>query len=172
MNKKIYNLTNGKIVNTDDLKILAKKLGVEYNGNGKNGNLYQKLKGLGLKGFANGGIVRDELEGKIKKNGDSLLASINPNETVLTEKFTNLMPDAVDMMSKFVKVDLPDVSKFITPISQPTTIDSHIDINLPNVENGVDFIAELKKPKVQKALQSVTTDLLAGGSKLGINRFK
>lgn len=53
-----------------------------------------------------------------------------------------------------------------------TTIDSHIDINLPNVENGVDFIAELKKPKVQKALQSVTTDLLAGGSKLGINRFK
>ena len=172
VNKKIYDLTNGKIVNTDDLKTLAKKLGVEYNGNGKNGNLYQKLKGLGLKGFANGGIVRDELEGKIKKNGDSLLASINPNETVLTEKFTNLMPDAVDMMSKFVKVDLPDVSKFITPISQPTTIDSHIDINLPNVENGVDFIAELKKPKVQKALQSVTTDLLAGGSKLGINRFK
>ena len=172
VNKKIYDLTNGKIVNTDDLKTLAKKLGVEYNGNGKNGNLYQKLKGLGLKGFANGGIARDELEGKIKKNGDSLLASINPNETVLTEKFTNLMPDAVDMMSKFVKVDLPDVSKFITPISQPTTIDSHIDINLPNVENGVDFIAELKKPKVQKALQSVTTDLLAGGSKLGINRFK
>ena len=172
VNKKIYDLTNGKIVNTDDLKTLAKKLGVEYNGNDKNGNLYQKLKGLGLKGFANGGIVRDELEGKIKKNGDSLLASINPNETVLTEKFTNLMPDAVDMMSKFVKVQLPDVSKFITPISQPTTIDSHIDINLPNVENGVDFIAELKKPKVQKALQSVTTDLLAGGSKLGINRFK
>ena len=151
---------------------MAKKLGVTDTKFDKSGALYKKLHSLKVLGFANGGIVRDELEGKIKKNGDSLLASINPNETVLTEKFTNLMPDAVDMMRKFVKVDLPDVSKFITPISQPTTIDSHIDINLPNVENGVDFIAELKKPKVQKALQSVTTDLLAGGSKLGINRFK
>lgn len=81
------------------------------------------------------------------------------------------MPNAVDMMSKFVKVDLPDFSR-IKPISQPTTIDSHIDINLPNVENGIDFIEELKKPKNQKALRSVTTDLLAGGAKLSINKFK
>lgn len=49
---------------------------------------------------------------------------------------------------------------------------SHIDINLPNVENGVDFIAELKKPKVQKAMRAVIIDPLVGGSKLGINRFK
>ena len=172
VNKRLWDINSKKTLTTAQLKELAKKLGVTDTKFDKSGALYKKLHSLKVLGFANGGIVRDELEGKIKKNGDSLLASINPNETVLTEKFTNLMPDAVDMMSKFVKVDLPDVSKFITPISQPTTIDSHIDINLPNVENGVDFIAELKKPKVQKALQSVTTDLLAGGSKLGINRFK
>lgn len=172
VNKRLWDVNSKKTLTTAQLKELAKKLGVTDTKFDKSGALYKKLHSLKVLGFANGGIVRDELEGKIKKNGDSLLASINPNETVLTEKFTNLMPDAVDMMSKFVKVDLPDVSKFITPISQSTTIDSHIDINLPNVENGVDFIAELKKPKVQKALQSVTTDLLAGGSKLGINRFK
>lgn len=172
VNKRLWDVNSKKTLTTAQLKELAKKLGVTDTKFDKSGALYKKLHSLKVLGFANGGIVRDELEGKIKKNGDSLLASINPNETVLTEKFTNLMPDAVDMMSKFVKVDIPDVSKFITPISQPTTIDSHIDINLPNVENGVDFIAELKKPKVQKALQSVTTDLLAGGSKLGINRFK
>ena len=172
VNKRLWDVNSKKTLTTAQLKELAKKLGVTDTKFDKSGALYKKLHSLKVLGFANGGIVRDELEGKIKKNGDSLLASINPNETVLTEKFTNLMPDAVDMMSKFVKVDIPDVSKYITPISQPTTIDSHIDINLPNVENGVDFIAELKKPKVQKALQSVTTDLLAGGSKLGINRFK
>lgn len=172
VNKRLWDVNSKKTLTTAQLKELAKKLGVTDTKFNKSGALYKKLHSLKVLGFANGGIVRDELEGKIKKNGDSLLASINPNETVLTEKFTNLMPDAVDMMSKFVKVDIPDVSKFITPISQPTTIDSHIDINLPNVENDVDFIAELKKPKVQKALQSVTTDLLAGGSKLGINRFK
>lgn len=172
VNKRLWDVNSKKTLTTAQLKELAKKLGVKDTKFDKSGALYKKLHSLKVLGFANGGIARDELEGKIKKNGDSLLASINPNETVLTEKFTNLMPDAVDMMSKFVKVDLPDVSKFITPISQPTTIDNHIDINLPNVENGVDFIAELKKPKVQKALQSVTTDLLAGGSKLGINRFK
>lgn len=172
VNKRLWDVNSKKTLTTAQLKELAKKLGVTDTKFNKSGALYKKLHSLKVLGFANGGIVRDELEGKIKKNGDSLLASISPNETVLTEKFTNLMPDAVDMMSKFVKVDIPDVSKFITPISQPTTIDSHIDINLPNVENGVDFIAELKKPKVQKALQSVTTDLLAGGSKLGINRFK
>ena len=172
VNKRLWDVNSKKTLTTAQLKELAKKLGVTDTKFDKSGALYKKLHSLQVLGFANGGIVRDELEGKIKKNGDSLLASINPNETVLTEKFTNLMPNAVDMMSKFVKVDLPDVSKLITPISQPTTIDSHIDINLPNVENGVDFIAELKKPKVQKALQSVTTDLLAGGAKLGINRFK
>ena len=172
VNKRLWDVNSKKTLTTAQLKELAKKLGVTDTKFNKSGALYKKLHSLKVLGFANGGIVRDELEGKIKKNGDSLLASVNPNETVLTEKFTNLMPDAVDMMSKFIKVDIPDVSKFITPISQPTTIDSHIDINLPNVENGVDFIAELKKPKVQKALRAVTIDPLAGGSKLGVNRFK
>ena len=172
VNKRLWDVNSKKTLTTTQLKELAKKLGVTDTKFNKSGALYKKLHSLKVLGFANGGIVRDELEGKIKKNGDSLLASVNPNETVLTEKFTNLMPDAVDMMSKFVKVDIPDVSKFITPISQPTTIDSHIDINLPNVENGVDFIAELKKPKVQKVLRAVTIDPLAGGSKLGVNRFK
>ena len=171
LNQKIWDFTNGKILSSANLKSLAKALGVTYDNAKKTGKLYKKLHSLGLKGFANGGIVRDELEGQIKANGDSLLASVNPNETVLTEKFTELMPNAVDMMSKFVKVDLPDFSR-IKPISQPTTIDSHIDINLPNVENGIDFIEELKKPKNQKALRSVTTDLLAGGAKLSINKFK
>lgn len=173
VNKRLWDVNSKKTLTTTQLKELAKKFGVTDTKFDKSGALYKKLHSLKVLGFANGGIVRDELEGKIKKNGDSLLASINPNETVLTEKFTNLMPDAVDMMSKFVKVDIPDVSKFITPIShQPTTIDSHIDINLPNVENGVDFIAELKKPKNQKALRAVIIDPLAGGAKLGINRVK
>ena len=125
-------------------------------------------------------IVTDKAMVKLGYTDKILYYLRNRKNKVHSYIFDQVEPDpsfdtinkGVDMMRKFVKVDLPDVSKFITPISQPTTIDSHIDINLPNVENGVDFIAELKKPKVQKALQSVTTDLLAGGSKLGINRFK
>lgn len=51
----------------------------------------------GLGGAAEGGII----EKKIRSNGDSLLASVNPGETILTQDFTKILPEALFTMKAF-----------------------------------------------------------------------
>ena len=63
VNKVIYQNTaksysgSGKILSEDQLKDLAKKLGVTYDGGGKKKKLYQKLKSIKFPGFKKGGVV-------------------------------------------------------------------------------------------------------------------
>ncbi len=111
-----------------------------------------------LKGFSRGGVARD-LSGIIKQNGDSLLASINPNETVLTERFTELMPHAVDIMEGLIK----------TPVIPPSSVmQPNVNIQF-NVDGNVDSVTwdTIKKeiPNISKQVQKdIYVDLKKSGA--------
>lgn len=48
VNKKIYDMTNGQTLSGNELEGLSKKLGITHNNAKKEGNLFQKLKEIGL----------------------------------------------------------------------------------------------------------------------------
>lgn len=48
VNKKIYDMTGGQTLNGNELEGLSKKLGITHNNATKDGNLFQKLKEIGL----------------------------------------------------------------------------------------------------------------------------
>lgn len=111
-----------------------------------------------LKGFSRGGVARD-LSGIIKQNGDSLLATINPNETVLTERFTELMPHAVNIMEGLIK----------TPVIPPSSVmQPNVNIQF-NVDGNVDSVTweTIKKeiPNISKQVQKdIYVDLKKSGA--------
>lgn len=111
-----------------------------------------------LKGFSRGGVARD-LSGVVKQNGDSLLASINPNETVLTERFTELMPHAVNIMEGLIK----------TPVIPPSSVmQPNVNIQF-NVDGNVDSVTwdTIKKeiPNISKQVQKdIYVDLKKSGA--------
>lgn len=99
VNKKLYTEYK-KVLSDSNLKKLATKLGVTYNNASSTGNLYKKLKELKVRGFQTGGIVRAN---GVPLKGDNIPIRVNPNETVLTQDFTDILPMAVDVMDQFVK---------------------------------------------------------------------
>ena len=95
-----------------------------------------------LAGFAEGGIVR-----QVHKNGDKSLVSVKPDETILTEKFTNVLPESVDIMSQFVNmpkldfgkminISTPDFNAFIPNANRTPVVNIHYD-NLLTVNGDV-----------------------------------
>lgn len=94
---------NGKrspqILTEKGLKRLAEELGVKYpsSGSAKTADLNQYVKDAH---FQTGGIVRAN---GVPLKGDNIPIRVNPNETVLTQDFTDVLPKAVDAMDQFVK---------------------------------------------------------------------
>src|SRR5574344_199644 len=131
---------------------------------GVNVSLSSKANFSGLVGFASGGSVA----GQIRKNGDSLLASVNPGETILTQDFTKMLPDLVGTMKDFVNIDVPNYSNFTrakTPI-----VNINYDGNLVNVEGSAttSTIDELRKltPQIAKEVtKTITQDIKKNGFK-------
>lgn len=118
----------------------------------------------GLVGFASGGSVA----GQIRKNGDSLLASVNPGETILTQDFTKMLPDLVGTMKDFVNIDVPNYSNFTS--AKTPIVNINYDGNLVNVEGSAttSTIDELKQltPQIAKEVtKSITQDLKKNGFK-------
>ncbi|MSS63709.1 phage tail tape measure protein [Velocimicrobium porci] len=136
------------------------------------GNYKQKdqiLKALKGAGFANGGIA--EINKVIKGNGDDGIVTIKPGETILTEAFTKELPQAVQMMDKFIHLPLPS----LTPISKQGNISNTVEINIGNMPNVIDtksFISELQNNnKVQKAIQKVALSELSDGNIYSVNKI-
>lgn len=96
-------------------------------------------------GFATGGIVRSA-NGSLRANGDNTIVRVNPGETILTQKFTKLMPEAVDVMSGFINNigSMPSV----TPIQSESTVNNDYSIT---VQGNVD--AEVW-PGMQKTIEA------------------
>ena len=85
----------------------------------------------GLGGAAKGGVIE-----KIHSNGDSLLASVNPGETILTQDFTKILPEALFTMKAF-HARFADSFTAKMPNIEPreSTINQQIECHL-NVQGG------------------------------------
>lgn len=174
VNKAIYDNKSkaykgkGKVLSGTALKELAKIVGVQYNGLSKNDNLYKKLKSIKLPGFSKGGVVKiSDLEKQIKNNGDSVLASLNANERVLTPIQNKLFEDFVGELPNLVKI--PDIYKNLPNVlerDKSANIEANYSFNFENCRNVDDLINQLHNPKVQKALRAETTDKLISRNRL------
>lgn len=172
INQAIYSKFKGKILSSEELRELAKMLGVVYNGASKTSNLYKKLQDLRISGFSTGGIIRG-LKSTISENGDTFLASVNPNETILTEEFTRMLPDAVGVMSQFNDLSFPDYSASAFRNLSSTVGDVQFNFELSGCQNTEDMLKEIQQnPKVQRAIQSVTVDQMLGKPRLSVMSIK
>lgn len=222
----------GKVLSSNELKTLARKLLVEYDGDkSKKGALYKKLKSLKIPGFKKGGVVSiDDIEKQVRDNGDDGIVSIKNGEGILTKPETEAVQKLADHAEKQDEADksvmingvecipvpiedslknliarshtgmdvpnvdivnaiknvTPDLSNMIKssiPNVQPNNnMDSTTNINLGGIiMNGVNDPKEFSKnliysiqkyPKVQKAVCSVSTNIIAGNGKISVNNIK
>lgn len=131
-----------------------------------NGKVYKALsKKYPHVGFRTGGIIRAS---GVPSDGDRIPIRVNPNETILTQDFTKLLPDAVTMMQQFTKpLSIPGYFENIKSQAPggSTSIGSvNLSLDLPNVENSKDFITELQNNrKIQRALEISISDCIRNG---------
>ena len=147
------------------IDLFAKNLGlVDGDGSyGKNGKVYNALKKK-YTGFRTGGIVRAN---NVPSDGDYIPIRVNPNETILTQKFTDMLPNTVSIMENFTKaIQIPDYTKITTPNTgnKISYGDFHFDIELPNVTDSDSFVREMQNsPKVRKMFTVAFDDLAKSG---------
>lgn len=144
-----------------DLKSISKALGVKYDGKyTKGGAVYKYLK---AHGFQTGGIVRAN---NVPLTGDYVPVRVNPNETILTQKFTDMLPQAVNVMDNLQKaIRVPNYTRQIVKNDAGTSYgDIHFDIDLPNVTNSStakDIIHALQNDtKVQQVFSEGVNNLM------------
>lgn len=174
LNQKIWNMTNGRVLSSARLQKLADILGVTYNGADKTGNVYKKLKSLGLPGFSKGGVISiDDIEKQLKANGDTTLVSGKQGERILTpvqndlfEKFVGSLPE-LNQISNIVKplVDMPKVSD-MQPVSRNmNNIVNVQNVTLPNVKNYDEFKTQMFRDmqtdkKFENMIENMSIDKL------------
>lgn len=145
------------------INMFAQILGLQF-GDGSfdtNGVVYKKLKkkypGIG---FRTGGIVRAD---GVSKDGDYVPVRVNPDETILTQKFTKMLPETVDIMKDFIHVT--GYARLVEPRKAGNTFgDIVINAELPNVTDTYDFANDLQNNKrTQKSIEVSVHDLMTKG---------
>lgn len=153
----------GVVLTTENLKKLAKKVGVKFDGSEKSDNLYKKLKAIGVQGFKHGGIAK-----LVKSQGEDGLAMVRNGEGLISpenvaelQKFVKVIPTATDLLNNMKNI--PIMPNLPTPSN--TFGDIHFDkIELPNVQDVDDFVTALQTDKkVQRALGVSVHDLMTKG---------
>lgn len=145
LNKKIYDITGGKVLNDANAIKLANMFNVKDNdkNNAINGDEAKKLvKLLEDAGFSNGGIV----EAAVRKNGDDGIGSLQVGEAVLTPVQTTALMELAgklqplnNFMDVIQKPNLPAVQSNVGGTS--TMIDSvNLEFTLPNVTDKESFM--------------------------------
>ena len=172
LNKKIYDITGGKVLS----KANTLKLGSIFNvkdtdkSGGINADEAKKLvKLLENAGFANGGIVE-----AVRKNGDDGLATLKVGEAVLTPvqttaftelaknivPFNNLIGDIVE------RPNIPTVDRGAGTMTNNTIESVNFEFTLPNVTDKESLLNMIRNDKeVQRAFQNSTVGLLMSGNK-------
>lgn len=181
-NTYLYDHFN-KVLSDENLRELTLLLGDTYDNASESGNLYallnKALKGTTFSGgkivskkFAKGGIV-DYVHGQ----GEDGIAMVRQGEGILTPAQTKTfmyelaprMDDIIDA-SKLIKDATANLDK-VVPMGE-TNVEATFQFDLENVTNAGDIIKQIQtNNNVQKAIQSVTIDRIAGGSRLGVNKF-
>lgn len=176
LNKEIYDITNGRILNKANRLKLAKMLNVtdtNKDGDITGAEAKKVVELLKSAGFANGGIVQ-----AVKRNGDDGIATLKVGESVLTPVQTtalmefgkNLVP-LNNMMDIFQRPNIPTVER---SVSSATTnnIENTFEFNLPNVTDGDSFMKVIQTDsRVLRTIQSAGTDVRNSNRKFGINRL-
>lgn len=171
----------GKILPNKDLKTLATRLGVTYNGEGKKENLYQKLKKIKFPGFQKGGIISvEDIEKQVKRNGDDGIISAKNGEGIIPAELMPQFQEAfkhIPLINNIANslIDIPKAPMFYPAehIPCPTHIQATYNFTLENCANAEDMIHQIQhSQKVQKALRSVTLDQLSGSGRLSVKTIK
>lgn len=144
------------------INMFAQALGLK-SGDGSyssKGAAYKALKKKYPAKFRTGGIVRAK---NVPKDGDFVPVRVNPDETILTQDFTKLLPGAVDTMKDFIKV--PDYAGMAEPRQMGNTFgDIVINTELPNVKDSYDFANDLQNNRrTQRAIEVGVHDLMKQG---------
>lgn len=174
VNKVVYGLTGGKVLSANELKDLAKRLGIKYDNASKSGSLYKKLKKLKASGFRSGkfnvpdddyfwtqeGYGQNEL---IQRKSDgAMLTRLGKGDMVFNADMTKTLWNFAKNPAPYMNAGTfkaPDVS------SNVTYGDTDVDItfNLPDVTNAEDFMRTLQKSKkFEQLVQSMTIGQLKG----------
>lgn len=119
----------------------------------------------GLGGAAKGGII----EKKIRSNGDSLLASVNPGETILTQEFTKILPEALFTMkafhAQFAGIPTPKIPKIEPRGYNNLNPNVNMSFNIQS-NNPQDTANAIKKeiPHISKlVIKEIAKDARKGG---------
>jgi len=189
LNKYIYG-KYGSALTVDEMAKLSGYLGFNYTSKqlaAENPNHSERkmkmLKKLQAYGFANGGIVPDDAL-KLKdlgmgraSNGDTVIGTLKPKESVFNEKQTKMIQEYVNKapdyktvmdignyMDKFVK--MPAVEKKDNQVQNILQV-GDVSFNLPNVYDYADLMNEAKNdPKFEEMIARIMKHQLGFGSYL------
>lgn len=162
-----------KVLKTDKMKQLASMMGFIYDNATKSGTLYQKLHEVGVPGFKHGGIgelIKAQGEDGIAfvRNGEGF---ISPENVPAMKELVNNVPLINELTQSLIKS--PNLSG-ITPFNNVgNNIEANYNFTLENCNNAEDIIYQIQtSAKIQKAIQSVSVDRIAGGGRLGAQSIK
>lgn len=189
LNKYIYG-KYGSALTVDEMAKLSKYLGFNYTSRqlatenpNHSARKMKMLKKLQAYGFSNGGIVPDDAL-KLKdlgigraSNGDTVLGTLKPRESVFNEKQTKMIQEYVNkgpdpeslknltpLMDKMMK--MPEVEKKNGHMQNILQV-GDVSFNLPNVHNYADFMNQAKKdPDFEKMIGCIMRHQLGFGSYL------
>ena len=191
LNRYVYS-KYGSALTVEEMAKLSEYLGFNYtpaqlaiedkNHSKRKMKILDELK---VHGFSNGGIVPDDAL-KLKdlgigraSNGDTVLGTLKPRESVFNEKQTRMIQEYVNkgpdpeslknltpLMDKMMK--MPEVDKKNNPSQNAYFGD--VNFNLPNVMSYADFMNQAKKdPKFEKMIHCMVSSGLGFGSSLRKN---
>lgn len=117
-------------------------------------------------GYSSGGTI-----GKlIKSSGEDGFVLAKSGEHILNKEQLRIADNMVSKLIDFRK-SMP-IIKPVQPIEKSAMGDVTMNITLPNVHNGEDFVSFLKTKKAQNIIQSYTTDLAVGKNSLNKYKYK
>ncbi len=177
----------GKVLSGAKMKELAKLIGITHNDGKKNGNLYQKLKSLGIKGFADGSrhIAQDQLaltqergEELIFRSSDSaVFTPLGAGDMVFTDEMSKNLWDISKIppeeLMKHVNIApvLPDMpTSVLATVNNQRVGDIHIDMGgiiMNGVNDPASFAQELNRqlssnPQTIGILQMQSVEAVSG----------
>ena len=188
LNKYIYG-KYGTALTVDEMAKLSEYLGFNYTLKqlaAENPNHSERkmkmLKNLQAYGFSNGGIVPDDalklkdLGIKRASNGDTVIGTLKPKESVFNEKQTKMIQEYVNkapdfktlmdmgnVMDKFMKI--PEAQSKPQQTNVKVEYDN-VNINLPNVMNYEDFMYKAQKDhKFEKMINFMVANQMGFGSR-------
>lgn len=150
----------GKILSSNELKTLARKLLVEYDGDkSKKGALYKKLKSLKIPGFKKGGVVSiDDIEKQVRDNGDDGIVSIKNGEGILTKPETEAVQKLADHAEKQDEADKTVIINGVecVPVSQEDSLKNLIARSNPDFDPST---ANISADDVINAMKGFQPDI-------------